>query len=57
MATPGPKFPKLNKIFKYYEKSGGVALIFIIVECIICVVALLILFITALLNYYKITIT
>jgi hypothetical protein len=48
------KFPKLNKIFKYYEKSG---FIFIIVECIICVVVLLILIITAFLNYYKITFT
>jgi hypothetical protein len=38
------KYPKLNRIVKYYEKTG---FIFIILDCIICVVALLVLCITA----------
>ena len=44
------KYPKLQSIVKYYEKSG---FIFIVVECIICVVALLILCISGAYFYFK----
>ena len=43
-------YPKLQLIVKYYEKTG---FIFIIVECIICVVALLMLCISAAIFYFK----
>lgn len=44
------KYPKFNKIIKYYEKTG---FYFIIFSCIVCVVALLILCVTGFLLYYK----
>jgi hypothetical protein len=38
------KYPKLNKILKYYEKTG---FIMVILDCIFCIVALLVICITS----------
>jgi hypothetical protein len=46
------KYPKLHSIIKYYEKTG---FIIIIIDCVLCVVALLILCLSGFLIYYKIS--